>query len=107
MHPVEYKEIVEASFGPDSGSNMRLRVEDIWVVPDFTSFFRPVIDKGLSTLHKEEWTQHQWRFEAVTISDYFPTGAKATYRKYCSEKVVILERKCKLRCVSKVGKLVG
>ena len=107
MHPVEYKEIVEASFGPDSGSSMRLQVEDIWVVPDYTSFFHPVIDKGLSLLHKEEWTQHQWRFEAVTISNYNPTGEKAMYRKFCSDKVVILEKKCKLRCLSKVGRLTG
>jgi hypothetical protein len=107
MHPVEYKEMVERSFGPDSGSSMRLEVEDIWVVPDYTAFFHSSIDGKLSLLHKGDNTQHQWRFEAVTISNFHPTGVKAMYRKYCSDKVVIMEKKCKLRCVSKVGKLTG
>ncbi len=107
MHPFEYKGMVEKSFGPDSGSSMSLLVEDIWVVPDYTSFFHSSIDGKLSLLHKGENTQHQWRFEAVVISKYFPTGAKAMYRKYCSDKVVIMERRCKLRCLSKVGKITG
>jgi hypothetical protein len=107
MHPLQYKEMVEASFGPDSGSSMRILVEDIWVVPDFTTFFHSSIDCNLSQLHKRDNTQHQWRFEAVTISGYHPIGAKAMYRKYCSDKVVIIEKRCKLQCVSKVGKLTG
>ena len=99
--------MVEASFGPDSGSSMHLLVEDIWVVPDYTTFFHSSIDSNLSQLHKRDNTQHQWRFEAVTISEYHPTGAKAMYRKYCSDKVIIIEKRCKLQCLSKVGKLTG
>ena len=87
---------------------MRLLVEDIWVVPDYMTFYHSSIDGNLSQLQKGENTQHQWRFEAaVAISYYHPTGAKVMYQKYCSDKVVIIEKRGKLQCVSKVGKLTG
>jgi hypothetical protein len=60
-------------------------------------------------MHKREWTQHQYRFEAVTIADdnYFPHGAKFTYRKYACYKVVVIDKKPILSCRTPVGILTG
>ena len=60
-------------------------------------------------MHKREWTQHQYRFEAVTIDEgnYFPHGAKFTYRKYACDKVVVIDKKPILSCRTPVGILTG
>ena len=43
----------------------------------------------------------------MTISNLFPHGVKFTYRKYCSDKVVLIEKKPILLCKTPVGKLTG
>ena len=65
------------------------------------------IDSKLSKLHKEVQTQHQWRFEAVEISQFFPLGCKTTFRAYCSDRVTEFVQKPKQQCVTDVGKILG
>ena len=86
---------------------MKCNVEDVFVVPNYQSFFGESIDKNFGRMHKREWTQHQYRFEAVTISSHFPGGAKFTYRKYASDKVVVIDKQPILSCRTPVGILTG
>ena len=58
-------------------------------------------------MHKQEWTQHQYRFEAVIPSKYFPNGAKFTYRKFSSDRVVIIDKMPKLLARSPIGMRTG
>lgn len=38
-----------------------------------------------------DWTQLQWEFVAVPVSDSFPFGVKTTYRKYAQDEVILIE----------------
>lgn len=107
LTPQEYKEKLEAKFGPTSSGAMKARVEDIFVVPDYEGFFAPAYDKDFGHTHKSEFTQHQWRFEAVEVSSLFPCGAKVTYQKYASEQVTIIEKMPKMLCTTSVGRRFG
>jgi hypothetical protein len=69
-------------------SKIPLKVVDVMVVPDYVTFFENCIDSELACLHKELQTQHQWRFQAVEPSTFFPFGCKTTYRAYSSDKVI-------------------
>jgi len=61
----------------------------------------------LSRLHKEVQTQHQWRFEAVPKSTYFPFGCKTAFKAYSSNKVVEFEKLPKGQCCTKMGQYTG
>jgi hypothetical protein len=100
----EYKKLIEEEF---KNSKLNIKVEDVYVVPNYQSFFAGCIDPHLSRLHKEERTQLQWRFEAIKPSAYFPCGVKTTYRAYCSDRVVELVKTPKSQCISKMGSLIG
>ena len=104
--PQEYTQSIEAALGAES-SKRKCKVVDVFVVPNYQEFFAPFIDRDFKRLHKMEWTQHQYRFEAVTVSDYFPTGVKFTYRKFSSDKVVIIDKKPIINCRTPVGILTG
>ena len=99
---------MEAAFHGNN-SKLKCKVEDVFVVPDYQTFFESAIDKLFGRMHKKEWTQHQYRFEAVTIAgdNYFPHGAKFTYRKYACDKVVVIDKKPILSCRTPVGILTG
>ena len=67
--PQDYLIQMEAAFnGKDSKLNCK--VEDVFVVPDFQYFFESAIDKHFGRMHKREWTQHQYRFEAVKATTF-------------------------------------
>ena len=87
--PDAYKEQIEAAFNGDS-TKLKCKVIDVFVVPNYKDFFNPYIYPKFSRYTKKEWTQHQYRFEAVTISTEFPSGSKLTYRKYSSDRVVVI-----------------
>jgi hypothetical protein len=36
----------------------------------------------------QDWTQLQWTFEAVPVSQHFPCGVRAKYRKYTADEVI-------------------
>ena len=67
--PQDYKQQIENAFDGSADSKMKCNVEDVFVVPNYQSFFGESIDKNFGRMHKRKWTQHQYRFEAVTISN--------------------------------------
>ena len=104
--PDGYKEQIEAAFNADS-SKLKCKVKDVFIVPNYKEFFSPFIDPKFNRYTKKEWTQHQYRFEAVTISEYFPLGSKLTYRKYSSDRVVVIDKKPIFSCTTREGIITG
>jgi len=105
--PQAYQQQIEEAFN-GADSKLKCKVEDVFVVPDYQSFFEKAIDKHFGRTHKREWTQHQYRFEAVTIDNtYFPHGGKFVYRKFACDKVVVIDKKPILSCRTPVGILTG
>eukprot|EP01031_Cornospumella_fuschlensis_P032420 gene32420-39203_t len=100
----QYKRVIESVF---SSSNLQTEVRDLFIIPDYVKIIGPCIDGKFQRLHKEEYTQHQWRFEAVAPSVYFPGGCKTVYRAYSSEKVVELVFMDKDKCSTELGFATG
>jgi len=65
----------------------QVAVSDVWVVPDYDVLVKPHMDKAFSRYAKTKWTQLQFRFEAVDVSENFPLGVKTTYRRYAKDNV--------------------
>ena len=105
--PQAYKTEVKAAFQSNESLLKCDDVIDVLAVPNYQAFFGPHIDSYFGRTHKLKWTQHQYRFEAVTIDDQFPHGAKFSYRKFCSDQVVVIEKKPVLLCRTRVGRLTG
>ena len=99
-----YKRKVTLAFNAEG---MSPELIDVYLLPDYVSVIGECIDKDLSRLHKELHTKHQWRFEAVDVSEYFPFGCKSTYRAYCSNRVIEFVKKPTNQCVAPVGRLTG
>ena len=67
-----------------------------------------IIILGLSNMHKEVQTQHQWRFFAVPVDiPLFPHGCKTTFRAWGPDQVVEFVTKPKGQCLSKIGRYTG
>jgi len=101
----DFKNLIETYFRTDDG--LGGKVEDIYVIPDYTPFIDPVLDGKIARLHKEDQTQHQWRFEAVPRSADFPLGCKTCFRAYSSDKVVEFTIKPRQQCQSSIGRVLG
>jgi hypothetical protein len=99
-----YKEIIEKEF---NHGNLKCKIIDVMLIPDYQSILADCVDPKLNHLHKEMDTQHQWQFEAVEPCAYFPLGCRTTYRAYCSDRVVEFVKKCKDLCQSKIGRILG
>jgi hypothetical protein len=99
-----YKRFIEDALG---SSIIKAQVVDVMVVPNYMKFLENCIDEKLSRLHNTVNTQHQWRFEAVEPSKYFPYGVKSTYRAHSSDVVVEFEKMPKGVCVSLIGQTTG
>ena len=65
------------------------------------------MDSKIEHLHRGIETMHQWKFECVEASIWFPLGAKTTYRAYSSDKVIVFEKKSPMECLSDVGRSTG
>jgi hypothetical protein len=52
-------------------------------------------------------TQHQWRFDCVSKSAFFPNGCKTAYKAYSSDQVVEFVKMEKTDCDSEIGKAIG
>lgn len=100
----EYKRMIEESM---NDSKLHCNMVDVMVIPDYKIFFKDCIDEDLSKLHKNDQTQHQWRFESVPVSVHFPFGVKTVFRAYSSDRVVELIKKPKLQCLSIIGQYTG
>ena len=75
---------------------MRCEVVDIFVVPNNEKYIRPFIVPDFSRYAKvgrngDDWTQLQFIFESVPVSDYFPCGVKTTYRKFSADSVILIQ----------------
>lgn len=66
-----FKNLVEEKF---KHTKLKALIHDVKVVPNYTSFIDPCIDSKFERLHKTEFTQLQWRFEAVKHCAMFPLG---------------------------------
>lgn len=98
-----YKKIIEEKLAE---SVLHAKVVDVYVIPNWHSFFDNCIDTKLSKLHHDIQTQHQWRFQAVE-SVNFPLGCKTTYKAYSSDRVVELIKKPKQQCITEIGQRTG
>lgn len=90
-----------------SKENLNPTFEDVFLIPNFAEFLTPCIDPKLENLHKEPFTQHQWRFEWKENDPFFPIGCKTTFRSYSSPKVVELHLLPKEQCKSLIGQYTG
>jgi hypothetical protein len=100
-----YKELIEKELTESALGDVR--VCDCMVVPDYKFLLEGCIDTKLGLMHKEEFTQHQWRFESVDKTIFFPLGVKTTYRAYCSDKIIEFFKMPKLQCLSPIGSFTG
>ena len=104
--PQQYNAAVEKAFdGTDN--KWKCEVEDVYVVADYKSFFKPCIDSKFGRWTKEEWTQLQVKCEAVILSDLFPNGVATSYKKFSSDRVVGIEKRPKAECKTRLGLLTG
>eukprot|EP01031_Cornospumella_fuschlensis_P025170 gene25170-30398_t len=100
----DYTRIIMEAFTSQEETGLKVKVKDVSVVPNFQAVVEGCVDANLSKLHKEEYTQHQFRFEAVTPSSDFPFGCKVTYRAYSSDYAIELRhRSSTFECLSEVG----
>jgi hypothetical protein len=100
---VDYKNrVVEAL----STSKLAVNFYDIYVIPNYQLMLKDLI-QPIKRLHKEGYTQHCWRFDAVPKSREFPFGAKAMYKSYSSDKVVELVIKPVDQCITPIGQWIG
>ena len=76
-----YKEALYSTF------KSKVDVEDIYVIPDYSTILSECGDPNLSCYAKGENTQLQFTFTAVDISSDYPTGVKVNYRAYSSDKI--------------------
>jgi hypothetical protein len=67
----KFKELIENRFRE---SKLKARIYNVCLVPDYANFLESSIDSKFSKLHKEMYTQLQWRFEAVSRHEMFPLG---------------------------------
>ena len=71
---------------------------DVFAVPDFKTLLDDHLDKEFSAQSKNEKTQLQWTFEAVTPDAYFVNGVRVFYRAYAADKVVQIIEDSTKRC---------
>lgn len=100
----QYKSMIEDVL---KGTKLKCTVEDVMVIPDYNFLFDGCVDPKLSSLHKLDHTQLQWRFDAVTRCWQFPNGVKTVYRAYSSDRVVELIEKPKAQCLTSIGSFTG
>jgi hypothetical protein len=106
--PQEYKDKIEKAFAENKRhGKLKCVVQDVFVVPDYQKVLKGCIDPDFGRVHKMQWTQHQFCFQAVDPSDHFPNGAKFTYRKFSNDRVVVIDKKPTILCKSDVGRKTG
>jgi len=82
--PQEYKSVLESAF-----KNEKLKVYDIFSVPDYKSFFGQYIDPNLGHWTKLDEAKLQWRFQK-TEDPGFPLKVKSTYRAFAQDDVILI-----------------
>ena len=105
----QFKTGLESAFKSDSSTrSLQCIVYDLLVcIPDYKPFYADYLDAHLSDYTKQESTMHQWKFEVMEVSKWFPTGVKTCYKAYSSDRVVVFEKKNKDECLSDIGCATG
>jgi hypothetical protein len=92
LTPAQYANEIERALTTEK---VLCNVIDIFIVPDYAAYVAPHLDPNLGRYakrHKDvDWTQLQFEFVAVPVSDAFPCGSKMTYRKYSQDDVILIE----------------
>lgn len=101
---MDYKKGVEEAF---ASSSTKAKVDDIYVVPDYSSWIGAFVDPSLGLLHKELYTKLQWIFEYTEPSIYFPLGVKTIYRDFSSSRVCIIREVPKDSASTTLGQKTG
>jgi len=94
LSPQMYASMIRRSFD----RSFPVEVEDIWIVPNYTKLLSPCMDKKFGRYAKGEWTQLQFIFQSVPVETDFPLGVKTTYRRYCADQVMEVERNDAFPC---------
>ena len=90
LSPQKYRDILVESC---KNKAPEVRVQDIWVVPDYKSYFKPFISSDLKRYAKGKWSQLQITFETATPHAVTaPTGVKITHRAFSCDNVKLLRR---------------
>lgn len=84
LTPQDYSNALHESFSKTPGFVLK----DLFVIPDYDSYFKGCPDPKFGTYCKKENAQLQFTFEAVDVSEHFPLGCKTTYRAYSQDLVV-------------------
>lgn len=105
--PSQFKKELKKAFKENESIHLQnLEVEDIFVVPDYQKFIEPSLIY-FERMHTVAYTMHQWRFEAVPVSSFFPLGCKTCYRAYSGDRVVEIMKRPKQFCETEIGRLIG
>lgn len=93
LTPFAYKNAIEESL---SSAKLKCEVVDIFAVPNYEKYIRPYIVPDFGRYAKigrngNDWTQLQFIFEHVPVSNFFPCGVKTTYRKFSADEVVLVQ----------------
>ena len=86
----QYAERIKQALQPSDSDALPCEVDDMFVIPDYTTYMSHCIDANFGRYAKDKWTQLQWRFQSVPKSDDFPLGVKTTYRAYCRDEVFLI-----------------
>ena len=85
----QYKKAIVQAVGKEA---LPCAVKDIFVVPDYTEFITPHVDKKFGRYakrsHEKDWSVLQFTMERVTDEkemEYFPLGVKTHWRPFSSE----------------------
>lgn len=80
----KFKTLIEQALS----CKFKVIVKELFVVPDYEKAMKGCLDKDFGRFAKEEWTQSQFNFERVPVSEIYPMGVKTTYRAYCQDEYI-------------------
>ena len=94
LTPQQYSKFIVAAFG----KKYPIIVKDLWVIPDYDVVLKDCLDPKFNRYCRTEWTQLQFKFDAVAPCADFPLGVRTMYRRYASDEVVEIKVKPDDQC---------
>jgi hypothetical protein len=95
LTPQQYEELIIKALGTNT---FLCEVIDIFAIPDYIQFLEKYIDPEFERFAKQKWTQLEFTFEAVPVSEQFPNGVKVTYRPFCADEAILIVTDSKAPC---------
>ena len=89
LTPQQYASFIVRAFG----KKYPIIVKDLWVIPDYDALMKKYLDTKFNRYCRVEWTQLQFKFEAVSPCADFPLGVRTMYRRYAADEVVEIKNK--------------